>query len=42
MRCGQELTQAEIGEQLGSSQMHVWRLPSRILGKLGDGMLTEN
>jgi RNA polymerase sigma-B factor len=42
LRFGQELTQAEIGEQLGCSQMHVSRLLSRILKKLKTGMLTEN
>jgi len=34
-------TQAEIGEQLGISQMHVSRLLSRTLGKLRTGLLTE-
>ncbi|MFG1807626.1 SigB/SigF/SigG family RNA polymerase sigma factor [Streptomyces sp. NPDC049040] len=42
LRFGQELTQAEIGEQLGYSQMHVSRLLSRTLKKLRAGMLSEN
>ncbi|WSR66470.1 SigB/SigF/SigG family RNA polymerase sigma factor [Streptomyces sp. NBC_01198] len=42
LRFGQELTQAEIGEQLGYSQMHVSRLLSRILKKLRTGLLTEH
>ncbi|WP_406286028.1 RNA polymerase sigma factor SigF [Embleya sp. NBC_00896] len=35
-------TQAEIGEQLGISQMHVSRLLSRTLGRLRTGLLTES
>ncbi|MEU0936612.1 RNA polymerase sigma factor SigF [Embleya sp. NPDC005971] len=35
-------TQAEIGEQLGISQMHVSRLLSRTLGTLRAGLLAEN
>jgi RNA polymerase sigma-B factor len=42
MRFGQELTQAEIGERLGCSQMHVSRLLTRLLAKLRTGMLTEH
>ncbi|MFD4026814.1 RNA polymerase sigma factor SigF [Streptomyces sp. NPDC058576] len=42
MRFGQEMTQAQIGEQLGVSQMHVSRLLTRILAKLREGMLTQN
>ncbi|GAA2992500.1 hypothetical protein Sfulv_03010 [Streptomyces fulvorobeus] len=42
MRFGQEMTQAQIGEQLGISQMHVSRLLSRILSTLRSGMLTED
>ncbi|MEW1693552.1 RNA polymerase sigma factor SigF [Streptomyces sp. NPDC091265] len=42
MRFGQEMTQAQIGEQLGLSQMHVSRLLIRILGRLREGMLTED
>ncbi|WP_405510202.1 RNA polymerase sigma factor SigF [Streptomyces cyaneofuscatus] len=41
MRFGQELTQAQIGAELGISQMHVSRLLSRMLGKLRSGMLTR-
>ncbi|MFG1807203.1 RNA polymerase sigma factor SigF [Streptomyces sp. NPDC049040] len=41
LRFGQEMTQAEIGEQLGYSQMHVSRLLGRILKKLRAGMLTD-
>ncbi|MFI5904201.1 SigB/SigF/SigG family RNA polymerase sigma factor [Streptomyces cyaneofuscatus] len=41
MRFGQELTQAQIGAELGISQMHVSRLLSRMLGKLRIGMLTQ-
>ncbi|MFJ2738493.1 SigB/SigF/SigG family RNA polymerase sigma factor [Streptomyces sp. NPDC087440] len=40
MRFGQELTQAEIGKELGISQMQVSRLLTRILGQLREGMLT--
>ncbi len=39
MRFGQELTQAQIGEVLGISQMQVSRLLTRILGQLRTGML---
>ncbi|MEU8679210.1 RNA polymerase sigma factor SigF [Streptomyces sp. NPDC048560] len=42
MRFGQEMTQAQIGEHLGISQMHVSRLLSRMLHKLRSGMLTED
>uniref|UniRef100_A0AAU2VFH3 RNA polymerase sigma factor SigF n=1 Tax=Streptomyces sp. NBC_00003 TaxID=2903608 RepID=A0AAU2VFH3_9ACTN len=41
MRFGRELTQAEIGRQLGVSQMQVSRLLSRILAKLRDGMIED-
>ncbi|MFF1419525.1 SigB/SigF/SigG family RNA polymerase sigma factor [Streptomyces sp. NPDC058280] len=41
MRFGQELTQSEIGERLGVSQMHVSRLLSRTLTRLRTGMLTD-
>ncbi|WP_333770858.1 SigB/SigF/SigG family RNA polymerase sigma factor [Streptomyces sp. IBSBF 2435] len=41
MRFGQEMTQAEIGAELGCSQMHVSRLLSRIITKLRAGMLTD-
>ncbi|RCG20261.1 SigB/SigF/SigG family RNA polymerase sigma factor [Streptomyces reniochalinae] len=33
-----ELTQTEIGERLGVTQMHVSRLLNRLLGRLRDGM----
>ncbi|MEV0204725.1 MULTISPECIES: RNA polymerase sigma factor SigF [unclassified Streptomyces] len=36
----EELTQAEIGERLGVSQMHVSRLLSRLLAGLREGMLS--
>ncbi|MFE9458407.1 RNA polymerase sigma factor SigF [Streptomyces californicus] len=42
MRFGQELTQAQIGEKLGISQMHVSRLLTRLLAKLRKEMLTQN
>ncbi|SCE39029.1 RNA polymerase, sigma 37 subunit, RpsB/SigB [Streptomyces sp. ScaeMP-e83] len=42
MRFGQEMTQAQIGEHLGISQMHVSRLLSRLLTTLREGMLTQN
>ncbi|WP_328469359.1 RNA polymerase sigma factor SigF [Streptomyces sp. NBC_00448] len=41
MRFADEMTQAEIGAELGCSQMHVSRLLSRTLTKLRNGMLTE-
>ncbi|MFD3440265.1 sigma-70 family RNA polymerase sigma factor, partial [Streptomyces sp. NPDC058685] len=41
MRFGQEMTQAEIGKELGISQMHVSRLLTRTLAKLRAGMLTD-
>ncbi|MFF9813225.1 RNA polymerase sigma factor SigF [Streptomyces sp. NPDC014006] len=40
MRFVEELTQAQIGEHLGCSQMHVSRLLSRTLKRLREGMLT--
>ncbi|MGW1727822.1 RNA polymerase sigma factor SigF [Streptomyces sp. NPDC002306] len=40
MRFVEELTQAQIGEHLGVSQMHVSRLLSRTLARLRQGMLT--
>ncbi|QHC33082.1 SigB/SigF/SigG family RNA polymerase sigma factor [Streptomyces sp. HF10] len=40
LRFVEELTQAEIGERLGVSQMHVSRLLSRCLARLREGMLT--
>ncbi|WNI26659.1 RNA polymerase sigma factor SigF [Streptomyces sp. ITFR-16] len=42
MRFGDEMTQSEIGERLGVSQMHVSRLISRILARLREGILTED
>ncbi|MFJ8052807.1 RNA polymerase sigma factor SigF [Streptomyces luteogriseus] len=41
MRFVEEATQAEIGEQLGCSQMHVSRLIKRIIMRLREGMLGE-
>jgi RNA polymerase sigma-B factor len=41
MRFGEELTQAEIGERLGVSQMQVSRLLGRIMTKLRTGLLTD-
>jgi RNA polymerase sigma-B factor len=41
MRFGEEMTQAQIGEVMGYSQMHVSRLLSRILAKLRAGLLTQ-
>ncbi|SEG95744.1 RNA polymerase sigma-B factor [Actinacidiphila yanglinensis] len=41
MRFGQEMTQSEIGAELGCSQMHVSRLLTRLLGNLRAGMLTD-
>ncbi|WNM32397.1 SigB/SigF/SigG family RNA polymerase sigma factor [Streptomyces sp. Li-HN-5-11] len=41
MRFVEELTQAQIGERLGISQMHVSRLLNRLLTRLRQGMLTE-
>ncbi|MGV9993592.1 SigB/SigF/SigG family RNA polymerase sigma factor [Streptomyces sp. NPDC003374] len=40
MRFVEELTQAEIGERLGISQMHVSRLLNRLLTRLRQGLLT--
>ncbi|MEU3245319.1 MULTISPECIES: RNA polymerase sigma factor SigF [unclassified Streptomyces] len=42
MRFVEELTQAQIGEHLGISQMHVSRLLNRTLAKLREGMLTTS
>ncbi|MCX5403081.1 SigB/SigF/SigG family RNA polymerase sigma factor [Streptomyces sp. NBC_00335] len=41
MRFGQEQTQAEIGAELGISQMQVSRILSRTLARLRTGMLME-
>ncbi|AZS83142.1 SigB/SigF/SigG family RNA polymerase sigma factor [Streptomyces griseoviridis] len=40
LRFVEERTQAEIGERLGVSQMHVSRLLSRLLARLREGLLT--
>ncbi|MFF9157522.1 sigma-70 family RNA polymerase sigma factor, partial [Streptomyces sp. NPDC014846] len=40
LRFVEEMTQAQIGERLGVSQMHVSRLLSRTLKRLREGMLT--
>ncbi|MFI7503984.1 RNA polymerase sigma factor SigF [Streptomyces sp. NPDC049687] len=42
MRFVEELTQAQIAEHIGCSQMHVSRLLSRTLARLRQGMLTTN
>jgi RNA polymerase sigma-B factor len=42
MRFGQEMTQSQIGEELGYSQMHVSRILSRTLTALRTGMLAEH
>jgi len=42
MRFVEECTQAQIGERLGVSQMHVSRLLSRTLARLREGMLTTH
>ncbi|MFI1226518.1 MULTISPECIES: SigB/SigF/SigG family RNA polymerase sigma factor [unclassified Streptomyces] len=42
MRFGQEMTQAQIGEHLGISQMHVSRLLTRLLAELRRSMLSQN
>ncbi|GGW41009.1 RNA polymerase sigma factor [Streptomyces lucensis JCM 4490] len=41
LRFVEEATQAEIGERLGCSQMHVSRLIKRIISRLRQGMLGE-
>ncbi|MFF1409467.1 SigB/SigF/SigG family RNA polymerase sigma factor [Streptomyces sp. NPDC058289] len=41
LRFGEELTQSEIGERLGLSQMHVSRLLCRIMTSLRAGVLTD-
>ncbi|WSY19071.1 SigB/SigF/SigG family RNA polymerase sigma factor (plasmid) [Embleya sp. NBC_00896] len=41
LRFGAELTQAQIGEHLGLSQMHVSRLLGRTLTRLRESMLAE-
>ncbi|MFE5909248.1 RNA polymerase sigma factor SigF [Streptomyces wedmorensis] len=42
LRFVEELTQSQIGERLGCSQMHVSRLLSRTLNRLREGMLAES
>ncbi|WP_405779243.1 RNA polymerase sigma factor SigF [Streptomyces sp. NBC_00859] len=42
LRFGSELSQSEIGKELGLSQMHISRLLNRTLVKLRTGMLSEN
>lgn len=41
MRFGQDMTQAQIGRQLGYSQMHISRILNGTLAKLREGLLTE-
>lgn len=41
LRFGEELTQSEIGDRLGVSQMHVSRLLSRIMRRLRAGLLED-
>jgi RNA polymerase sigma-B factor len=41
LRFGQELTQAQIGERLGLSQMHISRLLKQILGGLRAGLADD-
>ncbi|GAA3730067.1 RNA polymerase sigma factor SigF [Streptomyces tremellae] len=41
MRFGEEMTQSEIGEVLGVSQMHVSRLLARVTNRLRKGLLAE-
>ncbi|MBW8801299.1 MAG: sigma-70 family RNA polymerase sigma factor, partial [Streptomyces sp.] len=38
----EELTQAQIAEHLGVSQMHVSRLITRLLARLREGMLSSH
>ncbi|MEU9044285.1 MULTISPECIES: SigB/SigF/SigG family RNA polymerase sigma factor [unclassified Kitasatospora] len=42
LRFGEELTQAEIGQRLGISQMHVSRLLTRALATLRGGLLHDD
>ncbi|GGT78966.1 SigB/SigF/SigG family RNA polymerase sigma factor [Streptomyces lateritius] len=41
LRFGEELTQSQIGERLGLSQMHISRLLARVLGELRTGLLED-
>ncbi|MFV2118707.1 SigB/SigF/SigG family RNA polymerase sigma factor [Streptomyces sp. Act-28] len=42
MRFVEEMTQAEIGERLGVSQMHVSRLLARMTARMREGLLRED
>ncbi|MFD0262942.1 SigB/SigF/SigG family RNA polymerase sigma factor [Kitasatospora indigofera] len=42
MRFGAEMTQGQIGQELGLSQMHISRLLARILGHLRTALLAES
>ncbi|WP_370081586.1 SigB/SigF/SigG family RNA polymerase sigma factor [Streptacidiphilus sp. MAP12-16] len=42
LRFGRDLTQSQIGAELGISQMHVSRLLSRAIGQLREGLLTDD
>ncbi|MGR8010677.1 sigma-70 family RNA polymerase sigma factor [Streptomyces hypolithicus] len=42
LRFGQEMTQSQIGEKLGVSQVHISRLLKRALDQLRTGMLTDH
>ncbi|OKI25132.1 SigB/SigF/SigG family RNA polymerase sigma factor [Streptomyces sp. CB03911] len=41
MRFGAEMTQSQIGEHLGVSQMHISRILNRTLSRLREALLTE-
>ncbi|MFF1875197.1 SigB/SigF/SigG family RNA polymerase sigma factor [Kitasatospora herbaricolor] len=41
MRFGAEMTQSQIGERLGVSQMHISRILNRTLSRLREALLTE-
>ncbi|MEU6079382.1 RNA polymerase sigma factor SigF [Streptomyces sp. NPDC047108] len=41
MRFGREMTQSQIGAELGLSQMHISRLLTRIFRRLREGMLAQ-
>jgi RNA polymerase sigma-B factor len=41
MRFVGNMTQSEIGDELGISQMHVSRLLTRTLGRLRRGLMVE-
>ncbi|MFE2376588.1 SigB/SigF/SigG family RNA polymerase sigma factor [Streptomyces sp. NPDC059398] len=42
LRFGQEMTQSQIGAELGLSQMHISRLLTRVLAQLRAGLLTDS